>query len=117
MLLVENVDDSAFLTKLFEAMYEELPAPPKKEITASISRQFIYAGMMELVDMRDLGSRAAMRWGSSPHTRTNIKIHFRRYESGFLYCYIWTTSNNFNIISIHENRRVQILYRAPLTIW
>lgn len=28
------------------------------------------AGMMELVDMRDLGSRAVMRWGSSPHTRT-----------------------------------------------
>ena len=26
--------------------------------------------MMELVDMRDLGSRAAMRWGSSPHART-----------------------------------------------
>ena len=28
--------------------------------------------MMELVDMRDLGSRAAMRWGSSPHARTNL---------------------------------------------
>ena len=28
--------------------------------------------MMELVDMRDLGSRAAMRWGSSPHARTNF---------------------------------------------
>ena len=28
------------------------------------------AGMMELVDMRDLGSRAEMRWGSSPHART-----------------------------------------------
>ena len=26
--------------------------------------------MMELVDMRDLGSRAVMRWGSSPHART-----------------------------------------------
>ena len=31
-----------------------------------------YAGMMELVDMRDLGSRAVMRWGSSPHARTTI---------------------------------------------
>ena len=30
MLLVENVDDSTFATKLFEAMYEELPAPKKK---------------------------------------------------------------------------------------
>ena len=30
----------------------------------------ISAGMMELVDMRDLGSRAVMRWGSSPHART-----------------------------------------------
>ena len=26
--------------------------------------------MMELVDMRDLGSRGSRRWGSSPHTRT-----------------------------------------------
>jgi len=31
MLLVENVDDSVFLSKLFEAMYEELPAPRKKK--------------------------------------------------------------------------------------
>ena len=29
MLLVENLDDRAFLTKLFDAMYEELPAPKK----------------------------------------------------------------------------------------
>ena len=29
--------------------------------------------MMELVDMRDLGSRAVMRWGSSPHARTKLK--------------------------------------------
>ena len=28
--------------------------------------------MMELVDMRDLGSRAVTRWGSSPHARTRI---------------------------------------------
>ena len=26
--------------------------------------------MMELADMQDLGSCAAMRWGSSPHART-----------------------------------------------
>ena len=31
----------------------------------------ISAGMMELVDMRDLGSRGVIRWGSSPHARTN----------------------------------------------
>ena len=31
MLLVENVDDSAFLTVLFESMYEELPAPGRKK--------------------------------------------------------------------------------------
>ena len=30
----------------------------------------IAAGMMELVDMRDLGSRGEIRWGSSPHART-----------------------------------------------
>ena len=32
MLLVENVDDKEFLAGLFNAMYEELPAPkPKKK--------------------------------------------------------------------------------------
>lgn len=32
MLLVEEVDDKAFLTTLFEQIYEELPAPkPKKK--------------------------------------------------------------------------------------
>ena len=31
MLLVDHVDDGAFLKKLFEAMYEELPAPRKRK--------------------------------------------------------------------------------------
>lgn len=31
MLLVEDVDDRDFLTKLFEAMYNELPEPKKKK--------------------------------------------------------------------------------------
>ena len=31
MLLVDNVDSKDFLTKLFDAMYEELPAPKKKK--------------------------------------------------------------------------------------
>ena len=30
MLLVDNVDDKAFLTGLFEAMYDELPTPKTK---------------------------------------------------------------------------------------
>ena len=30
MLLVDNVDSKEFLTKLFDAMYDELPAPKKK---------------------------------------------------------------------------------------
>ena len=30
MLLVDNVDDKAFLTGLFEAMYDELPMPKTK---------------------------------------------------------------------------------------
>lgn len=34
MLLVEEVDDKAFLTGLFQAMYEELPVPkPRKKKT------------------------------------------------------------------------------------
>ena len=35
-------------------------------------RKIKYAGMMELADMQDLGSCAAMRWGSNPHARTTI---------------------------------------------
>ncbi|MBQ8000382.1 MAG: TfoX/Sxy family protein [Ruminococcus sp.] len=31
MLLVDNIDSKEFLTKLFEAMYEELPAPKRKK--------------------------------------------------------------------------------------
>ena len=31
MLLVDNVDSKEFLTKLFDAMYDELPAPKKKK--------------------------------------------------------------------------------------
>lgn len=31
MLLVEDVDNKAFLAELFDAMYEELPAPKKKK--------------------------------------------------------------------------------------
>lgn len=30
MLLVDEVDDKEFLTKLFEAMYDELPLPQKR---------------------------------------------------------------------------------------
>ena len=32
--------------------------------------------MMKLADMRDLGSRALRRWGSSPHARTKLKAAF-----------------------------------------
>lgn len=31
MLLVDNMDNKEFLTKLFDAMYEELPVPKKKK--------------------------------------------------------------------------------------
>ncbi len=31
MLLVDNIDSKEFLTKLFVAMYEELPTPKKKK--------------------------------------------------------------------------------------
>ena len=30
MLLVDEVDSKAFLTELFEAMYDELPSPKRK---------------------------------------------------------------------------------------
>ena len=31
MLLVDNIDDKEFLTRLLNAMYDELPAPKKKK--------------------------------------------------------------------------------------
>ena len=31
MLLVDNIDDRAFLKELFEAMYDDLPNPKKKK--------------------------------------------------------------------------------------
>lgn len=31
MILVDNIDDKEFLTKLFNTMYDELPAPKKKK--------------------------------------------------------------------------------------
>ncbi len=31
MMLVDNIDSKEFLTKLLDAMYDELPAPKKKK--------------------------------------------------------------------------------------
>ena len=48
--------------------------PPQGKFRHSVLRRFSekieYAPVMELVDMRDLGSRAAKRVGSSPFRRT-----------------------------------------------
>ena len=44
-----------------------LGSPPRVKIRGTTE----YAGMMELADMQDLGSCAAMRWGSNPHARTS----------------------------------------------
>ena len=41
MLLVDEVDSKAFLTKLFEAMYDELPLP-KQKTTECGTRQMLY---------------------------------------------------------------------------
>lgn len=38
LLLVEEVDDRALLTKLFEAMYDELPAPKPKRRQKDVKR-------------------------------------------------------------------------------
>ena len=50
-----------------------------------------YAGMMELVDMRDLGSRAVMRWGSSPHARTNYKKEGKMADKMYNLCLLYTS--------------------------
>ena len=36
MLLVDNVDNKDFLTRLFVAMYDELPAQKKEEVIKSV---------------------------------------------------------------------------------
>lgn len=50
LLLVENVDDSAFRVNLFEGMYEELPALQKRNDVGH-PRQRIHMGIMELPDL------------------------------------------------------------------
>ena len=51
--------------------------PGKSKISLYKRRSVRYnkktnAPVMELADMRDLGSRGVSRWGSSPHTRTRL---------------------------------------------
>ena len=53
-----------------EVASSSLVSRSKKLIVSAIGFFIFYAGMMELVDMRDLGSRAVMCWGSTPHART-----------------------------------------------
>ena len=42
MLLVDEVDSKAFLTKLFEAMYDELPYQNKNKKTTECGRNHIH---------------------------------------------------------------------------
>ena len=56
-----------------------------------------YAGMMELVDMRDLGSRAVMRWGSSPHARTNKKVTFVYQDKGGFFEWCLPAENDVGV--------------------
>ena len=56
----------------FYKMWIKQNAPPRIPLRVKIRGTKEYAGMMELADMQDLGSCAAMRWGSNPHARTTI---------------------------------------------
>ena len=51
-------------------------APPRVPPRVKLRGTTKYAGMMELADMQDLGSCAAMRWGSNPHARTTKERTF-----------------------------------------
>ena len=53
-------------------MWVKQNAPPRIPLRVKIRGTKEYAGMMELAAMQDLGSCAAMRWGSNPHARTTI---------------------------------------------
>lgn len=37
ILLIDEVDDNEFLTRLFNAMYDELPAPKHKKQTKTVN--------------------------------------------------------------------------------
>ena len=52
-----------------------------------------YAPVMELVDMRDLGSRAAMRVGSSPFRRTKNPLELN--DSSGLFCFVVDKDNHW----------------------
>ena len=47
MLLVDEVDSKAFLTKLFEAMYDELPLPKQKNNSARKSKIGSIGGIVD----------------------------------------------------------------------
>ena len=54
---------------------------PRPGNSPRVKIERIYAGMMELADMRDLGSRAERRAGSTPVTRTyNAECGIRNAE-------------------------------------
>ena len=74
-VLAECTPRSTIYIRLSKAFYIIFSDSEK---AVGIFRLLIYAGMMELVDMRDLGSRAAMCWGSSPHARTSSEKALRR---------------------------------------
>ena len=48
-----------------------------------------YAPVMELVDMRDLGSRAVMRAGSSPFRRTKVGASVLSLAPTYFKRYLW----------------------------
>ena len=80
-----------------------------------------YAPVMELADMRDLGSRAAMRVGSSPFRRTRISKRYRchwRKASG-INRFRAFLAPNFTDFSIDANRpfRVTDGIRTPYYWW
>ena len=73
------VCDAVFSQKVYQACPKQKRLKNSSVLTNSGRyRLLIFAGMMELVDIRDLGSRAIRRWGSSPHARTSSEKALRR---------------------------------------
>ena len=66
---------------------DKADAPGTVPYVSLCKSKFLYAVVMELADMQDLGSCAAMRVGSTPINRTRLKIkNFR--STPFLRGYI-----------------------------
>lgn len=116
MLLVDEVDSKVFLTELFEAMFDELPSPKRKNngiggIVCRLPSHFdesnteAYTGTLSHVEKYTtwhIGYRAM-------HSKQHIRLHFTDGNVYFVY-----TLEDRTLLSIPAGERLSLrLYRDP----